>query len=318
MMSQSNSSQKLSLHPRNKNRDQYDMDALIDAVPELTSHIVSNKRGEKSINFSNPISVKVLNRALLNHYYGITFWEFPDMNLCPPIPGRADYIHYVADILAKDNDGKVPEGDDITCLDIGTGASCIYPSLAVSDYNWNCIGSDINQDSLTAAEQIVENNELLKDKVELRLQSDPNHFFKNIIKSGEQITISICNPPFHSSIEAAERGTKRKIKNLSGKHQKEFIKNFSGIENELVYEGGEFEFIKKMMIESKDLENQVQWFSSLVSKESNLKPLKKVLNKLGVVESKTVSIKTGNKASRIIFWSYHTRTARKTLKKQSK
>ena len=101
MEAQEKSKTKTNLHPRNKNREQYDLKALVKVNPDLAKYIKTNKLGIETIDFTNPIAVKLLNKSLLNHYYGIQFWKFPDTNLCPPIPGRADYIHYMADLLGK-------------------------------------------------------------------------------------------------------------------------------------------------------------------------------------------------------------------------
>ena len=133
--------EKSRLHPRNKNRERYDLNALIAANPELKAFVKPNKHGDDSVDFANPKAVKILNKALLNHYYGIAYWDFPDSNLCPPIPGRADYIHYLADLLCEHNFGRNPNGVKIKCLDVGVGANCIYPILGVTEYNWNFIGS---------------------------------------------------------------------------------------------------------------------------------------------------------------------------------
>lgn len=94
-----NRNEKVRLHTRNKNRERYDLSALTQVTPELKDHVTLNKYGVESVDFSNPLAVKLLNTALLNHYYGITNWDFPDQNLCPPIPGRADYIHHMADFI---------------------------------------------------------------------------------------------------------------------------------------------------------------------------------------------------------------------------
>ena len=90
MATEKKQEEKTRMHPRNKNRERYDLSALIDTVPELAGYVKPNKHGVDSVDFSNPVAVKLLNKALLNHYYGIKHWEFPDENLCPPIPGRAD------------------------------------------------------------------------------------------------------------------------------------------------------------------------------------------------------------------------------------
>ena len=295
---------KPQLHPRNKNRDRYDLKALSIAVPELKDLIKPNKFGDDSINFSNPKAVKLLNTAILNHYYGIKHWEFPDGNLTPPIPGRADYIHYIADLLAKNNSGEVPTGDKVTCLDIGTGASCIYPILGVTEYGWNFIGSDVEPKSIKSAESIINNNPTLKGKIECRLQRNREHIFQGIINTDDKIDIAICNPPFHSSHEEAQRGSRRKVKNLSGKNMKTPELNFAGLSNELIYEGGEYGFILNMIKESREFSKNIKWFTSLVSKQEHLKGLLLELEKVGASQIKNIPMGTGNKVTRIIAWTF--------------
>ena len=270
----------------------------------MKNHIIRNKFGVKSVDFSNPIVVKILNTALLKHHYGIEYWEFPDENLCPPIPGRADYIHHMADLLGENNFSKIPIGDTITCLDIGLGASCIYPILGVAEYNWKFIGSDIDPKSIASAKSIINDNPMLKDKIECRLQKKSNAIFRGIIKKGETIDLIVCNPPFHSSIEDAQKGTRRKVKNLSGKKVKTPELNFSGIRNELICEGGEYQFIQNMIKESKSFSKNGYWFSTLVSKQSNLKGIQKTLENINVSQLKTIPMDTGNKTSRIIAWTF--------------
>ncbi len=153
---------KTSLHPRNRNREPYDLNALIKTTPTLEDYVKPNKSGLPSIDFSSPIAVKLLNKALLSYYYGIKYWEFPDENLCPPIPGRDDYIHYMADVLMESNFGRLPKGNAITCLDLGVGASCIYPIIGVVEYDWNFIGSDIDAKSIASAQKISSANISLK------------------------------------------------------------------------------------------------------------------------------------------------------------
>ena len=292
------------LHPRNKNIGKYDLSALASSFPQLKNHIIRNKFGVKSVDFSNPIVVKILNTALLKHHYGIEYWEFPDENLCPPIPGRADYIHHMADLLGENNFSKIPIGDTITCLDIGLGASCIYPILGVTEYNWKFIGSDIDPKSIASAKNIINDNPILKDKIECRLQKKSNAIFRGIIKKGETIDLIVCNPPFHSSIEDAQKGTRRKVKNLSGKKVKTPELNFSGIRNELICEGGEYQFIQNMIKESKSFSKNGYWFTTLVSKQSNLKGIQKTLENINVSQLKTIPMDTGNKTSRIIAWTF--------------
>ena len=297
---------KTNLHPKNKNREQYKIEELLLVIPELKDHIKKNKLGEDSIHFSDPVAIKLLNKALLSHYYGIQKWEFPDTNLCPPIPGRADYIHYMSDLLNNN--------DNITCLDIGVGASCIYPILGVSEYNWSFIASEVNTEAITIAKKIIKDNPSLKGKVKFRIQKDENNIFKGIIKPKDKIDLSICNPPFHSSKKEALKGSMRKIRNLSGERSKKIQLNFSGVANELVYKGGEYQFIKNMIEESVLYSNNCLWFTTLVSKEKNLKSIYKLLEDIKAKEVKTLNIGTSNKKSRIIVWTFQTKEEQKNWK----
>lgn len=296
--------EKSRLHPRNKNRDRYDLNALIIANPDLKAFVKPNKQSDNSLDFANPKAIKILNKALLNHYYGIAHWDFPDSNLCPPIPGRADYIHYLADLLCEHNFGRNPNGAKIKCLDVGVGANCIYPILGATEYNWNFIGSDIDPQSITTAEEIVKSNPSLVGKIECKLQNDPKAIFRGIIGSKDIVDLTLCNPPFHESEEAAQKGSLRKVQNLSGKKIKTADLNFSGVSKELIFEGGEVKFISNMVLQSKTFANNCFWFTSLVSKQSNLKAIYKALDQVGAFKVKTIPMGTGNKVTRIVAWTF--------------
>ncbi|MDN3594666.1 23S rRNA (adenine(1618)-N(6))-methyltransferase RlmF [Zunongwangia endophytica] len=311
MSSTKKQEEKSSLHPRNKNRKRYDLTALVTSSPELENYVRPNKYGDDSVDFSDPVAVKALNKALLYHYYGIKNWDFPDHNLCPPIPGRADYIHQIADLLAENNFGTIPSGDHMTGLDIGVGASCIYPIIGVTEYQWNFIGSDINPKSITSAKQIVNANPQLKDKIECRWQRNKKHIFSEIIGKEEKIDFTLCNPPFHSSSEDAANGTRRKVRNLSGKKEKNPTLNFAGINDELIYDGGEYKFIDLMIKESKVFSKNCFWFTTFVSKQANLKGIYRSLKKIEVNQIKTIPMGTGNKSIRIVAWTFFTEAEKK-------
>lgn len=296
--------EKSRLHSRNKNRERYNLSALIAIKPELKAFIKPNKFGDDSVDFSNPEAVKILNTALLQHTYGIENWEFPDENLCPPIPGRADYIHHIADLLSGSNFGRIPEGDKVNCFDIGTGASCIYPIIGVTEYKWKFIASDINVDSIATAQKIIDSNDSLKGQIECRLQHIPKNIFRGVLTKEDKIDISICNPPFHSSLEEAQKGSHRKIKNLTGKKEETPELNFAGISEELICEGGEAKFLENMIQESKLNAKNCFWFSTLVSKQSNVKRVCKSLETIKARQVKTIPMGTGNKSSRIVAWTF--------------
>jgi 23S rRNA (adenine1618-N6)-methyltransferase len=263
-----------------------------------------NKYGNKSIEFAKHESLYMLTKALLKHFYGFAFCEIPANYLCPPIPGRADYIHHIADLLKSYNGGKIPKGEKILCLDIGVGANCVYPIIGNREYGWRFIGSDIDSLAIESANKIAGMNYFQKGDIELRLQANPKDFFKGILKKREQIDLTICNPPFHASHDEAQSGTLRKLNNLNSKKTRKAILNFGGQNNELWCEGGEKEFVRNMIYQSKDFSTSIFLFSTLVSKQSNLKGIYKVLKKVEANEIKTIPMAHGNKISRIVAWTF--------------
>jgi len=286
---------KPTFHAKNKHQGRYDFKVLTQCSPDLSKYLQPNKHGSQSIDFFDANAVKALNKALLKSYYEID-WDIPSAYLCPPIPGRADYLHHLVDLLEY----KV----DVKCLDIGVGANCIYPIVGICEYNWSFVGADIDVKAIASADKILKGNLQLKNKLELRLQNSPTNLFKNIIKEGEFFDVTMCNPPFHASKEDAEKGTLRKLKNLKGKQASKATLNFGGKSKELWCEGGEVAFVKNMILESKQYAKSCKWFTTLISKEANLKYAYKNLRKVKPVTIKTIQMGQGQKQSRILAWSF--------------
>ena len=296
------------LHPRNLHQGRYDFPQLVKQCPALKTYLQTNPKGELTLDFSDPQAVLLLNQALLKEFYKVDFWQIPEGYLCPPIPGRADYIHYLADLLAETFSGEIPTGKKVKVLDIGTGANCIYPIIASQSYGWSVIGSDIDPLSVKMAELIIKSNANLKPFVKVQLQNNKQAIFAGIIKPKDKFLLTLCNPPFHASMEKALAGTSRKIHNLN-KNSNNVGKiklNFGGQESELCCAGGEIAFLKNMVKESKDYAQQVCWFSSLVSKAENIAPLKKQLEQVGAKQIKVIKMAQGQKVSRLIAWSFLT------------
>jgi 23S rRNA (adenine1618-N6)-methyltransferase len=297
--------EKSTLHLRNKHRTRYDFKLLIETCPALSPYVKLNPYKDDSIDFFNPRAVKMLNKALLKHYYQIEYWQIPANYLCPPIPSRADYIHYIADLLAGLHaQGQIPRGNKIKCLDIGLGANCVYPIIGHSEYGWSFIGTDVNAVSIASANKIIESNPCLQGHIECRLQTNPKAIFQGIIQKDERIDVTICNPPFHASLAEAQATATRKLSNLKHKKVTKPILNFGGQNNELWCPGGEEKFVTDMIGESKRWAISCLWFSSLISKQTTLHKAYQVLKKEGAVQIKTIPMRQGNKTSRILAWTF--------------
>ncbi|NGM65156.1 23S rRNA (adenine(1618)-N(6))-methyltransferase RlmF [Sphingobacterium sp. SGR-19] len=292
------------LHPRNIHQSGYDFPQLTEANRGFKDYIIETEFGTVSIDFANPKAVIELNKALLKAYYNIQNWSILKNSLCPPIPGRADYIHYVADLLAADNDGVIPTGAQINVLDIGTGSSVIYPILGERTYGWKFLGTDIDIAALNHARSLVKTNEGLSRKIVFQLQENREHIFEGILNKEDYFDLVVCNPPFFASREENWQKTTKKFHNVHKGEEALPVQNFGGHPNELWCKGGERKFVRDMINESMRFKKQLGWTTSLVSNKENLKPLVATLeyNKASQVE--VINMMQGQKAIRILAWKW--------------
>ncbi|MBU3002989.1 23S rRNA (adenine(1618)-N(6))-methyltransferase RlmF [Paraglaciecola arctica] len=301
-------------HSRNLHKENYPLAQMVQSYPALRPYLITKPDGGLSIDFADASAVKTLNAALLAHYYQVEFWDIPKGYLCPPVPGRADYVHYLADLLALDNNVVIPNGKTTKGLDIGTGANLIYPIIASRSYGWQMVGTDIDPVSIKSANTIIAANKVLTDHVKVRRQKQPQSIFAGVVKANEHFAFCMCNPPFHQSAEQANAGSQRKVKNLAKNKFKRGVNpdrnptktnlNFAGQANELWCEGVELRFIQRMIAESQEFAQQITWFSSLVSKKDNLPLIYKSLREQGVRDLKTVDMAQGQKISRFVAWRF--------------
>ncbi|MDN0085802.1 23S rRNA (adenine(1618)-N(6))-methyltransferase RlmF [Yersinia nurmii] len=299
--------EKSGLHPRNRHRSRYDFDALSASCPELSVFLAPNAYGDISVDFADPAAVKMLNRALLKHFYGIEFWDIPADYLCPPIPGRADYLHHLADLLASCNGGVIPRGKSVAVLDVGVGANCIYPIIGQREYGWRFTGTEIDPHALSAAKMVVSMNPTLRNTLRLKLQKQPEAIFDGVWAVNERYDVTLCNPPFHGSAEEAAATTRRKLHKLGkGEVAAKPVQNFGGKNSELWCDGGEEGFVTRMVQESVPRGNHCLWFTSLVSKKTSLPAIYHALRYAKAVEVRTIDMAQGQKVSRFVAWTFQT------------
>lgn len=290
------------MHPNNPFLADYDLDRLTAAVPLLKNYLKKSKVGRLTLDFAKPEAVKLLNKALLKTQFKIDFWDVPKDALCPPIPGRLDYILYLADLLATENGGEIPKGKEVSILDIGVGANCIYPLLAQRQFGWRCVGTDIDGDSLKAANAIVVANGL-KKSIELRHQTFADQIFTGVVMPDERFDACICNPPFYASAAEAEASNLRKWQKMGRANEyKRAVRNFAGRENELATLGGEKAFVLQMVDESLARPQLCRWYTSLLAKSQHETPIYQALKRAKVKRVEVIPMGQGNKVSRVIAW----------------
>ncbi|MDC1022254.1 RlmF-related methyltransferase [Schleiferiaceae bacterium] len=263
------------MHQKNPFNTNYNFNQLINAVPELKECIVLGKFSRKSIDFSNSKAVYLLNKSLLKWRFNLN-WSLKEGHLCPAVPGRLDYLLNVQDLIPQ------IEGRRIKMLDLGTGASLIYPLLATAAFNWECVGTEIDKEAITYAKGLIRMNSNMRG-TKVRRQEFKSQLLKGIMQKDDQFDVLVCNPPFYKTKSEAFAANAKKNKNLHGNEK--VAHNFGGSPNELWYKGGEEAFLKKLASESAEYKNQILWFTSLVSKKENLRTFKRYIRKENPTES---------------------------------
>eukprot|EP00939_MAST-03C_sp_MAST-3C-sp1_P001463 g1463.t1 len=164
------------------------------------------------INFANPRALIALTKAILLDTFEIK-WDMPEKHLCPPVLNRFNYVYWVSRLLsvpmdytglASDGTKDAKRNTAIIGIDIGVGASCIYPLLGHKTYDWRFIGTECDPISMASARDNVRRNGWEKS-IEIRLADAkrPDVLLGALRKSdGDRIDFCMCNPPFfETSVE---------------------------------------------------------------------------------------------------------------------
>ena len=284
------------MHTKNIHKNGYDLEVLSINNPNLKPFVIL-KNDKHTIDFSNPKAVRELNSALLKTYYNIAFWHFPEQNLTPAIPSRAEYIHLINDLIQT---SKITE--KVNVLDIGTGANCIYPLLGQAIYNWIFTATDVCNTSLKYAKSIIAKNKLNR-QISILKQNNRSSIFKGILDADSKFTVAMCNPPFYKNETEANQATLQKQIGLK-QPANSVSRNFAGQATELWYNGGEKAFLHNFLYESSLFKTQCSWYTILVSNKANLKSMYASLEKLEAKQIKTLPIQIGNKKSRVVAWTF--------------
>lgn len=291
------------MHPRNIYNTPPDFAELAEAVPALKPFIKSSKYGSggPTIDFKDPEALRTLTKALLERDFNRHVYLAED-RLCPPVAGRLDYVLYVQDVVRHHRQVKAQYGGnantetDIVGLDIGTGASAIYPLLftAVEDHV-RMLGTDINGRSLDIARENVQRNHLSRNLTILQV-SPEDGFFNEALKRTAHLDFTMCNPPFYVSDEEMERLTS----------EKELPPNATctGAPNEMITQGGEIAFVKRMIRQSQTYGNRIDWYTSLLGKATSVISLVKELADIGCSNYGLIESSPSQTHRWILLWSW--------------
>ncbi|GAA5990356.1 hypothetical protein JCM10908_007330 [Rhodotorula pacifica] len=284
-----------------------DYTELAEEVPELSPFLNATPQGRASIDFRSEEAVRVLNRALLKRDFELDV-ELPPDRLCPSVPGRLDYVLYCLELVRRTRRQQALNENPqvITGLDVGTGASAIYPLLAVRYAasraprdlaRVHMLATDINDKSLGIARKNIVANDLASEISVHCVEADGPIFPSKVIEAASRIDFTLCNPPFYASLE--EIATSE-----AGKAQLPFAV-CTGADNEMVTPGGEVAFVSRMIQESQTLgQANIRWFTSLLGKYSSITPLVNELKRRKILNYHVSSLPTRGHTTRwVLAWS---------------
>ena len=241
-----------------------------------------------------------LTKSLLKCDFNITTLDLPDDRLCPPVPVRWNYVRWIQELLDTTSESYSDRYDAdraVFGLDIGTGASAIYPLLACATRpSWRMVATDIDRHSLDYAEENVQANGLGK-RVRLA-HSSPGDSLVPLDKMRiEELDFVMVNPPFYSSQEDMQASYIGKTAPPSA------VCNGSG--NEMICPGGDVGFVSRLITESLVLRDRVQWYTAMLGKLSSLQQIITILKSRNITNFATTCLQAGHKTKRwAVAWGF--------------
>uniref|UniRef100_A0A8C5EXG3 U6 small nuclear RNA (adenine-(43)-N(6))-methyltransferase n=1 Tax=Gouania willdenowi TaxID=441366 RepID=A0A8C5EXG3_GOUWI len=261
-----------SMHPRNRYKDKPpDFAYLASKYPDFQQHVSTSLAGRPVVNFKEPEAVR---------------------RLIPTVPLRLNYIHWVEDLI----DGqKQPRRG----IDIGTGASCIYPLLGASMNGWYFLATEVDDICFDYATKNVEQNNL-SDLVKV-VKVPQKTLLMDALKEETEIVYDfcMCNPPFFANqLEA------KGVNSRNSRRPPPSSVNTGGV-TEIMAEGGELEFVKRIIHDSLQLKKRLRWYSCMLGKKCSLAPLKEELRKQGVRKVTHTEFCQGRTMRWALAWSFY-------------
>ncbi|KAL6078541.1 hypothetical protein STEG23_011110 [Scotinomys teguina] len=285
-----------SMHVRNRYKDKPpDFAYLASKYPDFKQHIQINLNGRVSLNFKDPEAVRALTCTLLREDFGLSI-DIPLERLIPTVPLRLNYIHWVEDLIGhQDSDkGTLRRG-----IDIGTGASCIYPLLGATLNGWYFLATEVDDMCFNYAKKNVEQNNL-SDLIKV-VKVPQKTLLMDALKEESEIVYDfcMCNPPFFANQLEAQG-----VNSRNSRRPPPSSINTGGI-TEIMAEGGELEFVKRIIHDSLQLKKRLRWYSCMLGKKCSLAPLKEELRVQGVPKVTFTEFCQGRTMRWALAWSFY-------------
>ncbi|KAI8807143.1 ribosomal RNA large subunit methyltransferase F-like protein [Cladochytrium replicatum] len=273
-----------------------DYKRLADEHPSLKRYLKTSKKGIW-IDFKDPKAVREYNYALLWVDFRLRL-EIPLDVLCPPIANRLEYVLWIEHLLGPDHRTK----DVIRGVDIGTGASCIYPLLGVArNKHWRFHVLEVDERLAEYATENIRRNKM-EDKIQVVLtdQGALNFAHPALLRDGRSVDVDfdfcMCNPPFFEDSVQRNDGLMKKADAPSTV--------CTGSDVEMIAPEGEVGFVKNIISQSIEAPSRFRWYTSLIGIKSHVSVLEAEIIRL---KPKTILVHTFqiSRTTRwILSWSF--------------
>ncbi|KAK8206984.1 hypothetical protein IWZ01DRAFT_351626 [Phyllosticta capitalensis] len=262
-------------------------------------------------------------KPILKKDYDIEL-DMPEDRLFPT-PSRALYVRWIASLLnstdpswyenfdPESSTQPCPRREEIAGLDIGTGASAIYPLLALRLHpQWFMYATEIDATSLRYAHDNLVANKL-DDRCRLLQRTPTQPFMPDADKLGRQhLDFVMTNPPFFASVQEWQAS-------LSGTGKEKPPDSVcTGARTEMVYEGegqgegesggggGDYDFALRLYRESAQAEHvKAQWYSVMFGKKQSAQRFVAHLQTAQCLNFATFLLGAANRTRRwVVAWSW--------------
>lgn len=285
------------MHPRNPYSAPIGIAELARQFPDVCDHVISRSaNGHIVYDWNAPGATYAVTRALLKRDFALD-WQQPPQFLCPPVPGRLNYLLWVEDLVLQD----AAAATSVCVADIGTGASAIFPLIGARRFGWSFIALDSSADALEHARANVDRN-CLQHLVSLRLVPHDGNI-ADALALHPSITHTMCNPPFFSSSSSSAWRQRAHAGGAGGAGVKVAC---AAVEPELYTEGGELEFMGKIIQQSaaSPCRHHVRWFTCMVGIKADLAQLKRMCSDAGAAQVRTTTFFQGQTLRWGLAWSF--------------
>ncbi|KAI9710826.1 MAG: hypothetical protein M1828_002024 [Chrysothrix sp. TS-e1954] len=275
--------------------------ATLKAHDEAFAEVLERKKGVTD--FKDVETSLQMTKSTLKVYFDLVI-DLPEDRLCPPVPVRHEYIrwlHGLVDSTASDfrDECDVDRDSRVVGVDIGTGASCIYPLLGcASRRSWRFLGTEVDSKSFEYAVRNVKSNDL-ESRVKLVKVPQQDDLLPLEKWNLKNVDFAMCNPPFYKSEEYKHRSNEKKEMPPSAV--------CIGTDTEMVTPGGDLGFATRILQESQTHTHpfRAKWYTCMLGKLASVDTLVARIKEVGITNWAIGCLAPGNKTRRwVVGWSY--------------